>query len=113
MKRAKDPATRAAGTPAPRFTAAPVELAAATAEVVEEARDRGVELAVTDIVTMLELGVGVGVGVTELTRMRVLVMVVVAVDVTSSSAKANGAAARQRREVMTVVNFIVGSNAQQ
>jgi hypothetical protein len=37
MMRAKDPAIRAAGTPAPRFIAAPVELAAATAEVVEEA----------------------------------------------------------------------------
>lgn len=111
IMRAKDPAIRAAGTPAPRFIAAPVELAAATAEVVEEARDRGVEVAVADTVTMLELGVGVG--VTELTRIRVLVMVVVAVDVTSSSARANGAAARQRREVMTVVNFIVASYAQQ
>jgi hypothetical protein len=88
--------------PAPTWTAAPVEVAAATAEVVEAALDSGVEVEGADMVAMLELGVGV----TELTRTRVLVMVVVEVMVVVVSvAAASGASARQS-EVTRVVNFI-------
>lgn len=87
--------------PAPTWAAAPVEVAAATAEVVEAALDSGVEVEEAGMVAMLELGVGV----TELTRIRVLVMVVVEVMVEVVSAAASGASARQR-EVMRVVNFI-------
>lgn len=94
------------------LAAAPVEgVAAAAAEAVEVARDRGVDVE-TDMVAKLlaleptlEFMLELGVGVTELTRIRVLVMVVVAVEVVVSSAATNGAATRQR-EVMTVVNFI-------
>jgi hypothetical protein len=86
------------------WAAAPVEVAAATAEVVEAALDSGVEVEDASMVDMLELGVGVG--VTELTRTRVLVMVVVEVIVVVVSvAAASGTSARQR-EVMRVVNFI-------
>lgn len=80
---AKDPATRAAGTPAPTLTAPPVlgaEVAEGTGVEVEVTR--GVELA--DTVIMLELGVGVG--VTEFTLTRVLVMVVGVTEVVSSAA---------------------------
>lgn len=88
--------------PAPTWAAAPVEEAAAMAEVVEAALDSGVEVEEAGIVAMLELGVGV----TELTRIRVFVMVVVEVMVVVVSvAAASGASARQR-EPMIVVNFI-------
>jgi hypothetical protein len=88
--------------PAPTWAAAPVEVAAAMAEVVEAVLDSGVEVEEAGMVVMLELGVGV----TELTRTRVLVMVVVEVIVVRVSvAAASGASARQR-EVMRVVNFI-------
>lgn len=93
---AKDPATRAAGMPAPRATAPPVLVAEAAALVeVADEDARGVEVAETVIRVALELGVAV----TELTRMRVLVMVVVAMEVTSSDAM-TGATAMQRRETM-------------
>lgn len=98
--------------PAPMLAAAPVEVAAAAAEVVELAElavDRGVDI-VAGLVVMLDtletLEVELGVGVTELTRTRVLVMVVVAVEVVISSAAAKGAATRQR-EAMMAVNFIL------
>lgn len=114
------------------LAAAPMEVAAGTAEVVEATRERGVDVE-TDMVLRylaLELGLGlglgfamvlamvpatevvmevvmgVGVGVTELTRTRVLVTVVVAVEVMVSSAATNGAATRQREATM-VVNFIL------
>ena len=102
--------------PAPMLAAAPVEVAAAAAAVVEVARDRGVDVETDMVVKLLaleptleltpELALELGVGVTELTRTRVLVMVVVAVEVVISSAATNGAATRQR-EAMTVVNFIL------
>lgn len=94
------------------LAAAPVEgVAAAAAEVVEVARDRGVDVETDMVATLLvleptlELMLELGAGVTELTRTRVLVMVVVAVEVVVSSAATSGAATRQR-EAMTVVNFI-------
>lgn len=100
---AKDPATKAAGMPAPRATAPPV-LVAEVAAWVEEAEAevaKGVELAETLTRVALELGVAV----TELTRTKVLVMVVVAKEVTSSEAMA-GATAMQKRETMAL-NFIL------
>lgn len=72
---AKDPATRAAGMPAPRATAPPVLVADAAAWV-EEAEvevTMGVELAEALTGVALELGDAV----TELTRIKVLVMVTV------------------------------------
>ena len=90
--------------PAPTWAAAPVEDAAAMAEVVEAALDSGVEVEEAGMVAML---VELGVGVTELTRSKVFVIVVVEVIVVVlSSATASGASARQR-EPMMVVNFIV------
>lgn len=77
--RAKEPATMAAGTPAPMLMAPLVWVAEGAAWVDETAI--GVEVAVT--LTMLELGVGVA--VTEFTRTRVLVMVVVDTEVVSSA----------------------------
>jgi hypothetical protein len=87
--------------PAPTWAAAPAEVAAATAEVVEAALDSGVEVDGTDMVAMLELGVGV----TELTRTSVLVMVVVEVMVVVVSVAATRGARARQREVM-IVNFI-------
>lgn len=100
---AKDPATRAAGMPAPRVTAPPVLVAEAAAwvEVADEEVARGVEVAETLIRVALELGVAV----TELTRIRVLVMVVVVTDVTSPDAITR-ATAMQRRET-TALNFML------
>lgn len=106
---AKEPATRAAGMPAPMLMAPPVwvaEAAGATAWVDEDEATRGVEVAAT--LTMLELGVGVA--VTELTRTRVLVMVVVAMEVVSSAA-ANWAAARQRTEVKRALSCIFAESS--
>lgn len=90
------------------LAAAPVEVAAGAAEVVEAARDRGVEVEAVMVVRLLalEFALELGVGVTELTRTRVLVMVVVAVEVVVSSAATNGAATRQR-EATIAVNFIL------
>jgi hypothetical protein len=102
---AKDPATRAAGMPAPRATAPPVLVAEAAAWVedgVAEEVTRGVDFAETVITLALELGVAV----TELTRIRVLVMVVVVTEVVTSSAAMTGATAMQRRETMAL-NFIL------
>lgn len=101
---AKDPATRAAGTPAPRLTAPPVWVAEGARVGLEVEVTRGVELAGT--VIMLELGVGVGVAVTEFTLTRVLVMVVVVTEVVSSAAT-NWAAARQRKEVTRAPSCIL------
>lgn len=99
---AKEPATRAAGMPAPMLMAPPVWVAeAAAAWVDEDEATRGVEVAAT--LTMLELGVGVA--VTEFTRTRVLVMVMVATEVVFSAA-ANWAAARQRTVVRRALNCI-------
>lgn len=104
MIRAKDPATRAAGTPAPRLTAPPVLVAEGVAPVeLEVGVTTGVELAGT--VIMLELGVGVAVAVTDFTLTRVLVMVVVVTEVVSSAATI-WAAARQRNEVIKALNCI-------
>lgn len=101
---AKDPATRAAGMPAPRATAPPVLVGEAAAGVeVEEEETRGVEVAEADTDTRVALELGVA--VTELTRIRVLVMVVVETEVTSSEAM-TGATAMQRRETMAL-NFIL------
>lgn len=99
---AKDPATRAAGTPAPRLTAPPVLVAEGAERVgLEVEVTRGVELAGT----VIRLELGVGVAVTEFTLTRVLVMVVVVTEVVSSAAT-NWAVARQRKEVKRAPNCI-------
>lgn len=106
MMSAKEPAMRAAGTPAPMLTAPPVWVAEGAAWVDETTS--GVEVAVT--LVMLELGVGVGVGVAviEFTRIKVLVMVAVDTEMVSSAA-AKWAAARQRTEVMRAPNCILAN----
>lgn len=103
---AKEPATRAAGTPAPKLTAPPVLVEATAEAVLEEDCERGVDVAEAETVAMLLLGVGVA--VTALTRTRVLVIVVVAVDVESAAARL--AAARQRKEVTKAPICMVADN---
>lgn len=106
MISAKEPAIRAAGTPAPTLTAPPVltaEGAAWVGDRVEVEETRGVEVGVAETVIMLELGVGVAVN--EFTLTKVLVMVVVDTEVVSSAAT-NWAAARQRKEVTRAPNCI-------
>lgn len=80
---AKDPATRTAGTPAPRWTAAPVLEGGAGWEV-----DVGLEVTSGVLVAGTEdmLLLGLGVAVTALTRSRVLVIVVVEIEVVVSPA---------------------------
>lgn len=118
MISAKEPAIRAAGTPAPTLTAPPVLTAEGAAwdgvrVGIEVEETRGVEVALalalalalglTETVIMLEQGVDVAVN--EFTLTRVLVMVVVDTEVVSSAAT-NWAAARQRKEVTRAPNCI-------
>lgn len=99
MINAKDPATSAAGMAALTLTAPPV-LATEGAAWVEVGTLSGVDVAATE--AMLE----VGLGVTEFTLIRVLVMVVVETEVVVSAA-ASWAAARQRKDVMRVLICIL------